>query len=129
MNGEVCLTPGPNTFIMTAGWKLWMNAALMRPSIPGVPEDVYKRQKPVSLLDLDELTKTIEKQYEMIISDNIFEINKMELYMMAQKNTKNSYDIFPVWILFMEQIHTDGKKEIRTPMQNVINAETGEIIS
>lgn len=86
-------------------------------------------KKPVSLLNLDELTKTIEKQYEMIISDNIFEINKMELYMMAQKNTKNSYDIFPVWILFMEQIHTDGKKEIRTPMQNVINAETGEIIS
>ena len=91
--------------------------------------DNSKEKKPVSLLTLDELTEKVEKQYEMIISDNIFEVNKMKLYMMAQKNTENSYDVFPVWILFMEQIQIDGGEEIRTPLQSVIDAETGEIIS
>lgn len=88
-----------------------------------------EEKKPVSLLTLDELTEKVESQYEMIISDDVFEVNKMALYMMAQKNTENSYDIFPVWILFMDQIQMDGGEEIRTPLQSVIDAETGEIIS
>lgn len=86
-----------------------------------------EEKKPVSLLTLDELTEKVESQYEMIISDDVFEVNKMALYMMAQKNTENSYDIFPVWILFMDQIQMDGGEEIRTPLQSVIDAETGEI--
>ncbi|MCR1917428.1 hypothetical protein NSA48_00035 [Frisingicoccus caecimuris] len=73
-----------------------------------------EEKKPVSLLTLDELTEKVESQYEMIISDDVFEVNKMALYMMAQKNTENSYDIFPVWILFMDQIQMDGGEEIRT---------------
>lgn len=88
-----------------------------------------EEKKSVSLLTLDELTEKVESQYEMIISDDVFEVNKMALYMMAQKNTENSYDIFPVWILFMDQIQMDGGEEIRTPLQSVIDAETGEIIS
>ena len=88
-----------------------------------------EEKNPVSLLTLDELTEKVESQHEMIISDDAFEVNKMALYMMAQKNTENSYDIFPVWILFMDQIQMDGGEEIRTPLQSVVDAETGEIIS
>lgn len=85
---------------------------------------------PVSFMGIEELAQSLEEQYEMIISNASFEVNRMELYMMAEKEPKgNYYNLFPVWILSMEQIQNKEGTEVRTPLQNVINAETGEIIS
>jgi hypothetical protein len=50
----------------------------------------------------------------------------MELYMMAEQNASNKYDVFPVWVLWMKPNNTDSKPKT---LQNVINAVTGEIIS
>ena len=86
-------------------------------------------QKLVSPLPLEDLTQLMENQYEMLISDATFDVYKMELYMMAQKNLQNTYDFFPVWIISMEQIQTENGQSVKTPMQAIIDAETGTIIS
>ena len=89
--------------------------------------DVTVSKTPVSLLSLEDLSQLMENQYEMLISDDIFEIHKMELYMMAQKNIHNTYDIFPVWIMSLEQTRSeDGSSK---HFQCIIDAETGVIIS
>lgn len=47
--------------------------------------------------------------------------------MMAQKNIHNTYDIFPVWIMSLEQTRSeDGSSK---HFQCIIDAETGVIIS
>lgn len=86
-------------------------------------------QKLVSPLPLEDLTQLMENQYEMLISDATFDVYKMELYMMAQKNLQNTYDFFPVWIISMEQIQTENGQSVKTPMQAIIDVETGTIIS
>lgn len=49
---------------------------------------------------------------------------------MAEKASDETYyELFPVWILSMEQIQDKQGEKVRTPLQSVIHAETGEVIS
>lgn len=85
---------------------------------------------PVSFMEIEELAQSVDEQYALMISDADFEVYQMELYLMAEKASDETYyHLFPVWILSMEQIQDKNGEEIRTPLQSVIHAETGEIIS
>lgn len=85
------------------------------------PENI----KEVSLMPLESLTEEVNEQYEMLLSNAVYKVNRMELYMMAEQNIHGNYDVFPVWVMWMEQ--EDG--ETKKILQNVIDAETGKIIS
>ena len=49
----------------------------------------------------------------------------MKIHMMAEQNIQGNYDVFPVWIMWMTQENGENRKVL----QNVIDAETGKIIS
>ena len=76
-------------------------------------------------MPLESLTEEVNEQYEMLLSNAVYKVNRMELYMMAEQNIHGNYDVFPVWVMWMEQ--EDG--ETKKILQNVIDAETGKIIS
>ena len=85
---------------------------------------------PVSFLEIEELAQSVDEQYSMIISDADFVVHQMALYLMAEKASDETYyELFPVWILSMEQIQDKQGEKVRTPLQSVIHAETGEVIS
>lgn len=84
---------------------------------------------PVSFLEIEELAQSVDEQYSMIISDADFVVHQMALYLMAEKASDETYyELFPVWILSMEQIQDKQGEKVRTPLQSVIHAETGEVI-
>ena len=67
---------------------------------------------PVSFLEIEELAQSVDEQYSMIISDADFVVHQMALYLMAEKASDETYyELFPVWILSMEQIQDkQGRK-------------------
>lgn len=85
---------------------------------------------PVSFMEIEELAQSVDEQYSMMISDADFVVHQMALYLMAEKASDETYyELFPVWILSMEQIQDKQGEKVRTPLQSVIHAETGEVIS
>lgn len=85
---------------------------------------------PVSFMEIEELAQSVDEQYLMMISDADFVVHQMALYLMAEKASDETYyELFPVWILSMEQIQDKQGEKVRTPLQSVIHAETGEVIS
>ena len=85
---------------------------------------------PVSFLEIEELAQSVDEQYSMIISDADFVVHQMALYLMAENASDETYyELFPVLILSMEQIQDKQGEKVRTPLQSVIHAETGEVIS
>jgi hypothetical protein len=88
--------------------------------------DDSESEKPITLMPLEDLAEKINEQYDLLISDTVYTVQRMELYMMAEQNAGNKYDVFPVWVLWMNPNNTDSNPKT---LQNVINAVTGEIIS
>lgn len=85
---------------------------------------------PVSFMEIEELAQSVDEQYSMMISDADFVVHQMALYLMAEKASDETYyELFPVWVLSMEQIQDKQGEKVRTPLQSVIHAETGEVIS
>ena len=90
--------------------------------------DTSEAPEAVSFMPLEELAQKITEEYRIPVYGASVEVHRMELYLMAKEGWK-AYELFPVWILSMEQIETKNGEEIRTPLQAVIDAETGKIIS
>lgn len=59
-------------------------------------------------------------------------VNHIHLCLIFQRRNdlyEKTYEMFPVWIAFADEIKTKDVEETRTQIQMVIDAETGEIIS
>lgn len=54
------------------------------------PENI----KEVSLMPLENLTEEVNSQYEVLLSNTVYKVNRMELYMMAEQNIQGNYDVF-----------------------------------
>lgn len=92
--------------------------------------EIEEEGRQVSLLTLDDISEKIKWHYDLLLSNSKFEVTSLELTMMAEKKPfKKTYEMFPVWIAFADEIKNKDGEETRTQIQMVIDAETGEIIS
>lgn len=89
--------------------------------------DFSEDTKQVSLVGFDKIAQTVVNKFDKILGDSIYKVSSAELYYMVDiLNGKDSYQVFPVWILKIQENYPKG--ELGDKVQMVIDAVTAEEI-
>ncbi len=82
----------------------------------------------IKLLSFDEIAKSLELEYEMILTDNKYDVVRAELYFWVDVNQEDAeYKMEPVWIFTIRE-YRDGEEEDYNEYQELIHAETGKSV-
>ncbi|RDU23438.1 hypothetical protein [Anaerosacchariphilus polymeriproducens] len=89
--------------------------------------DFSKETEQVSLAEFDKIAQTVVNKYHRILGDSTYKVVSAELYYMVDiLNGKDSYHVFPVWILEIEE--NTPEEGMENKVQMVIDAVTAEEI-
>lgn len=90
--------------------------------------DFKKQNSKIQLKSFDQIILAIKNEFDSIISDNHYEIDRAELmFWVDQKHDKTFYYIYPIWLFSIKEfVSIDNKEFIQ--YQKIVNAETGRIM-
>lgn len=87
-----------------------------------------QKNEKIEFLPFDEIVKSLEQEYAMILTDKKHDVVGVELYFWTDVNQEESeYKMEPVWIFTMHE-YRDGKEEDYREYQEMIHAETGRCL-
>lgn len=87
-----------------------------------------QKKEKIELLPFDEIAKSLEQEYAMILTDKKHDVVGAELYFWIDVNQEESeYKMEPVWIFTLHE-YREGKEEDYREYQEMIHAETGRCV-
>lgn len=87
-----------------------------------------QKKEKIKLLSFDEIAKSLEQEYEMILTDNKYDVVGAELYFWVDVNQEDAeYKMEPVWVFTIHE-YREGEEENYNEYQELIHAETGKSV-
>lgn len=87
-----------------------------------------QKKEKIELLPFDEIVKSLEEEYAMILTDKKHDVVGARLYFWVDVNQEESeYKMEPVWIFTIHE-YRDGKERDYREYQEMIHAETGRCL-